>query len=81
MATEAGFYHLTRSALEPALGRLFTDQEELDGSGHVVVISNALWQERYDADPQVIGDHITVNGEAHEIVGIMPEDSLFMSSR
>jgi len=65
--------------VEPALGRLFTDQEELEGSGRVVVISNALWQERYDADPQVIGDQITVNGEAHEIVGIMPEDFVFLS--
>jgi len=65
--------------VEPALGRLFTDQEELEGSSRVVVISNTLWQERYDADPQVIGDRITVNGEVHEIVGIMPEDFVFLS--
>ncbi len=65
--------------VEPAIGRLFTDQEELDGSGRVVVISNALWQERYDSDPDVVGEQITVNGEAHEVVGVMPDDFEFLS--
>jgi DNA polymerase-3 subunit chi len=52
VATEAGFYHLTRSALEPALGRLL--ERVLDSGLRAVVragsaeraeaISRALWQ-------------------------------------
>ena len=52
MATEAGFYHLTRSALEPVLGRLL--ERVLDSGLRAVVragsaeraeaLSRALWQ-------------------------------------
>jgi predicted permease len=65
--------------VEPQIGRIFTDAEELDGSGRVVVLSNQLWQERYGADPGIIGRDITLSGEWHEVVGVMPEDFVFLS--
>jgi len=65
--------------VRPALGRLYTDGEEFDTGGRVVVISHALWQERYDADAGIVGESITLNGEAHEVVGVMPEDFEFLS--
>ena len=39
-----------------------------------VVLSHALWQSRYGGDPAVVGRAITLNDEAHFIVGVMPRD-------
>ncbi len=64
----------------PRLGRTFTDAE--DEPGHrVVVISDALWRRRFGADPGAIGRTLRVNGEPHEVVGVMPPDFRFLHHR
>ena len=57
---------------KPVLGRPFTPQEELVGRDTVVILSDRLWTRRFGRDPAVIGRKIVLNGEPHEIVGIMP---------
>src|SRR4051794_22743466 len=37
----------------PAIGRDFTDADELNGGASVVILSDALWRSRYSADPSV----------------------------
>jgi len=64
--------------IEPALGRFFTRSEVDDGS-RVVILSDQLWRERSNADPDIIGTTITINGEAHVVVGVMPEGVDFLS--
>ncbi|UCC47346.1 MAG: ABC transporter permease, partial [Gemmatimonadota bacterium] len=59
--------------IEPALGRLFTEQEEQPGNGRVVLISDDMWEERFAAEPSAIGGSIRINGESYTVVGIMPE--------
>ena len=57
----------------PALmGRTFTEQEGLPGGPRVVVLSHALWQRRFGADPDLVGKTIPVDSEDHEVIGIMP---------
>ena len=56
----------------PVLGRPFTPREELVGRDTVVILSDRLWTRRFGRDPAVIGRKIVLNGEPHEIVGIMP---------
>jgi predicted permease len=56
----------------PALGRDFRDDEELPGRSHELILSDALWRTRFDADPRAIGRTVRVNGEPYEIVGVMP---------
>lgn len=58
----------------PAIGRLFTDAEELEGNHCVVVLSDTLWKRSYGGDPEVLGRTIRVNGEPHQIIGVMPEE-------
>jgi predicted permease len=65
--------------VEPQIGRIYTDEEELDGSGRVVILSHQMWQERYGSDPNILGRRISLNGEGHEVVGVMPEDFVFLS--
>jgi predicted permease len=56
----------------PTLGRLFARGEGRKGSTHEVVLSNRLWQRRFNGDPGVIGKPIVLNGEAYAVVGVMP---------
>lgn len=56
----------------PAIGRTFLPDEVRAGSDHVVILSSALWKERYDSDPSTIGKSLEIDGEPYGIVGVMP---------
>jgi putative ABC transport system permease protein len=62
--------------VEAAFGRTFLPAEDQPGS-RVVLISHGLWQRRFGADPNVIGSTLTLNNEAHTVVGILPPDFQF----
>lgn len=55
-----------------ARGRTLAPDEEKPGRDRVAVISDALWRRRYGADPGTVGRTLVLDGEPHEIVGIMP---------
>lgn len=59
-----------------ARGRGFVGDEETPGQDRVVVISDALWRQRYGADPAVVGRSLAINGENHEIVGVAAPEML-----
>jgi len=59
--------------LSPVLGRGLGDSEM--GSGHpVVLISDALWRNRYASDPEILGQTIRTDGERFTIIGVMPPE-------
>ena len=60
----------------PSLGRTFT-RDDITSSRRVVVLSHGLWQRRFGADPRVIGASVRINGEGHEVIGVMPPDFVF----
>jgi putative ABC transport system permease protein len=66
---------------QPARGRGFTDTEAEPGAGKVVVLTDSFWQSRFAGDPAVIGKTIRLNGESHEVIGVMPEGFYFPSLR
>ena len=57
----------------PALGRTFQRSDDIPNAPRVTILSHALWARRFSADPGVIGRSIPINGESHEIIGVMPE--------
>jgi predicted permease len=59
--------------VQPILGRGFREEEELPGAQQVALIGYRVWQERFGGSPDVLGQSVTINGEAGEIVGVMPE--------
>jgi putative ABC transport system permease protein len=64
-----------------ALGRVFTDAEAKPGSDHVVVLSHALWKNRFGANPNLIGQTIRLNTESYTVLGVMPEHFYFPTPR
>jgi predicted permease len=62
--------------VRPILGRVFTQQEE-DGHQPLAVISYALWLNRYQRDPRVLGSSIDLDRRSYNIIGVMPRDFEF----
>ncbi len=56
----------------PELGRTFRSSDDVPGAHRVVVLSHALWARRFGSDAAAIGRSISINGEAHEIIGVVP---------
>jgi putative ABC transport system permease protein len=66
--------------VQPALGRVFTEDEDTKGV-RVAVISHGLWQRRFGGSPGVIGRTITLNDTLYEVIGVMPREFYFMPAR
>ena len=56
----------------PVLGRAFLTEEDQPGRDQVVMISHRLWQNRFAADPNIVGRTITLNGRGLGVIGVMP---------
>jgi predicted permease len=60
--------------LHPALGRLFTQQDDrVPGAHPVAVLSYDYWSRRFGRDPKVIGRTFRLGDQLLEIVGVGPE--------
>jgi predicted permease len=65
--------------VQPALGRLFTPEEDRAGAAGSVVLSHQLWQSAFGGDIGVIGRSINLDGEPYVVIGVMPRDFHFPS--
>src|SRR5262249_54773546 len=57
--------------LQPAIGRNFSPEEDSPGGQHVVLISQAMWQQRFNRDPSVLGQVLTLDGAPYVIIGVL----------
>ncbi len=58
--------------IDPILGRVFTSNEERG-----VLLSYRLWQRRFGADPAILQQTLVLNGQPHQVLGVMPADFQF----
>ena len=63
--------------VEPVLGRQFRPEEDRPGAPRVAILSHGLWQRKYASDPEVLGRAITVDGNPHTVIGVMPPSFRF----
>lgn len=61
----------------PAMGRLFTEQDDRDSAPGAVILSDGLWQERFGGDPAVLGRTIELDNIPYTVIGVMPKDFYF----
>ena len=64
---------------QPALGRLLTREDAVQGAARQIVISWDEWQQRYAEAPSTIGRRIQLGDEDWQIVGVMPKGFAFPS--
>jgi predicted permease len=58
--------------MPPLIGRTFAPAENTPGRHRVAVLSYALWQERFNGDPNVLGRIVTLEDAPHQVIGVMP---------
>ncbi len=63
--------------VQPLIGRKFRPEESDPKSDRVVMLSYGFWQRRFGGDQNIIGKQITLNGNPHTVVGVMPADFEF----
>ncbi|HWE24108.1 MAG TPA: ABC transporter permease, partial [Myxococcales bacterium] len=64
--------YLTSLGIQPAIGRLFTAEEDRAGGPAVALLSHEVWVRLYAADPAVVGRTIVLDGAPYTIVGVLP---------
>lgn len=65
--------------VEALYGRTFTPEEGIRGGGSVVLLSHALWQQRFGGDPEVVSRTLTLEETPYTIVGVLPPEFDFPS--
>jgi len=63
-------------AVQPLLGRFFTQQED-DQHQQVLVLSYATWQTRFQGDPNILGRKVLLDRKPYLVIGVMPHNFEF----
>ena len=60
--------------VQAALGRTLTPDDEREDRPNTVVITDALWRQRFGGNGAIVGQSIALDGTPHIIVGVLPAD-------
>ncbi len=61
----------------PVRGRTFDLSDFAPGRDHVLVIGYGLWQRSFGGEPDIVGKKVLLDGDAYQIVGVMPREFYF----
>jgi putative ABC transport system permease protein len=63
----------------PEIGSAFGAETSRPGAGQVILLSHALWVDRYGGDARVVGRYVLVDGVQSLVAGVMPPSFAFPS--
>ncbi len=72
LGAQASAQFFAALGVAPMLGRVPRPEEDSIGRDHVVVLSYGLWRRSFGADTGIVGRQISLNGEAYDVIGVMP---------
>ena len=73
----AGFFRVL--GVPPVAGRLLGPGDDDPGKdANVVILSHRIWRGRFGGDPEVVGRTLMLNGQAHQVIGILPAGTPFL---
>jgi macrolide transport system ATP-binding/permease protein len=61
----------------PMLGRDFRPGEDMPGQPRIAMLSYGTWMKRFGGRREVIGESISLSGEAYSVVGVLPRSFSF----
>src|SRR5437667_6294639 len=66
--------------VSPVLGRDFTIEDHKPGAEKVTILGDEIWRRDFNADPNIVGQSVRINGKAATIIGVMPPNFKFPQS-
>ena len=57
--------------LQPIIGRNFSPDDDRRGGSRVVLISQQMWQQRFNGDGSVLGQALILDGAPYAIIGVL----------
>src|SRR5881396_3297661 len=63
--------------VSPVLGRDFTAEDNKPGAEKVTLLGDEIWRRDFNADPNIVGQSVRINGKAATIIGVMPPNFKF----
>jgi predicted permease len=67
-------------AVPPALGRWFSQADQIPNGAERVMLSYGYWQRRFGGDRAVVGRNVLVDSRSREIIGVMPQGFRFLDA-
>ena len=58
--------------VSPVLGRDFNAEDNKPGAPKTAILGDEIWRRDFNADPNIVGQAVTINGKAATIIGVMP---------
>ncbi|MBK5257892.1 MAG: ABC transporter permease, partial [Vicinamibacteria bacterium] len=65
--------YLPLLGLTPAIGSPIVADQDRPGGADVVLLSHGLWQRRFGARPDIVGQAINLDGRPHTVIGVMSQ--------
>ena len=57
--------------VRPALGRVFTAEEDQPGGPLQVILAHDTWKKRFGSDPNILGRTLILNQQTYHVIGVM----------
>jgi putative ABC transport system permease protein len=71
----AGFF--SALGVPPRIGRVFTADEERPGHANEVILGNSFWHAHFGSNQNIVGQHLSFDGQIYTIIGVMPANFQF----
>jgi hypothetical protein len=73
----SSFFRLTGAV--PAVGRLFTEDDDRPGAAATVLLSHEFWARRLGGDPTITGSTLALDGKPYQVIGVLRPGLQFFS--
>ena len=64
--------------IPPMLGRSFRKEDDIPGTPETMMLTYGYWRRKFGGDPSIIGRNVMVDGEARQIIGVLPQRFHFL---
>ncbi len=66
-------HYLDVLAVQPMMGRNFSEDEDRPHGPKAVILSYSLWRNTFGSNPHILGQPVQLKGETYTVVGVLPE--------
>src|SRR5208337_2778050 len=80
-ALDVTYGALNALRVQPAMGRWFSQADDTPGAPDTVLLTYGYWQRRFGGNPSIVGQSLIVDSKPHTIIGVMPQNFRFLSSK